>query len=316
MYKLWLFTTLQTLILLTEKKVFHMLYGGIKIKETQSIIVIIGNDNKLFIPHDIIITNTPTDIQNFINSMHQGGITPEKICFAINPGQVENAQAFKNFFQLLAQARYEVRIINVAHKNYKPIIVTKSRGADEVTTGLAIYLKKHFSETESFLNSDYSLSYYFYGSTFSFYIIIFYFAIFSNFLLNISIYDIFHLLVLLGLIVSFCIPTIDAYRRWKLTKDNFPAFILNRYGIQYCISNNFLGPKKLKQVHFYPWSSIYKIEQNELSFLQRRSAIENEETYYIYIKQQPTLTLNFWHINRETASNLNILKLYKNLFSE
>lgn len=293
-----------------------MLYGGIKIEETQSIIVILNEDNKLFITHDIIIVNTATDIQNFVNSMRQGGITPETICFAINPGQVENTQAFKAFTQFFVQAHYEIRIINVAHKNYNPIIVTKSRGADEVTTGLAIYLKKHFTETESFLNQDYSLSYYFYDSKLSFYIILFYFAIFGNFLLNISIYDFFHLLVLLGLIVSFCIPTINAYRRWKLTKDNFPAFVLNRYGVQYCVSNNFLGPKKLKQVHFYPWNSIYKIEQNELSFFQRRSAIENEETYYLYIKQQPTLILNFWHINREIASNLNILKLYKNIFSE
>lgn len=39
-----------------------MLYGGIKIEETQSIIVILSEDNKLFIPHDIIIANNTTDI--------------------------------------------------------------------------------------------------------------------------------------------------------------------------------------------------------------------------------------------------------------
>lgn len=56
-----------------------MLYGGIKIEETQSIIVILGEDNKLFIPYDIIVANNTTDIQNFVNSMQRGGITPEKI---------------------------------------------------------------------------------------------------------------------------------------------------------------------------------------------------------------------------------------------
>lgn len=55
-----------------------MLYGGIKIEETQSIIVILSEDNKLFIPHDIIVANNTTDIQNFVNSMQRGGITPEK----------------------------------------------------------------------------------------------------------------------------------------------------------------------------------------------------------------------------------------------
>lgn len=36
-----------------------MLYGGIKIEETQSIIVILGEDNKLFIPHDILLPTIP-----------------------------------------------------------------------------------------------------------------------------------------------------------------------------------------------------------------------------------------------------------------
>ena len=71
-----------------------MLYGGIKIEETQSIIVILGEDNKLFIPHDIIVANNTTDIQNFVNSMQRGGITPEKICFAINPVHVNSIEAF------------------------------------------------------------------------------------------------------------------------------------------------------------------------------------------------------------------------------
>ena len=91
-----------------------MLYGGIKIEETQSIIVILGEDNKLFIPHDIIVANNTTDIQNFVNSMQRGGITPEKICFAINPVHVDSIETFNSFRQIFMQAAYDLRIINTA----------------------------------------------------------------------------------------------------------------------------------------------------------------------------------------------------------
>ena len=89
-----------------------MLYGGIRINDTQSYIVILDESNKLFIPHDIIIDNTDIAIKNFINSMQQGGIAPAAICFAINPAQVKSSAAFKSFTELFAQADYELRIIN------------------------------------------------------------------------------------------------------------------------------------------------------------------------------------------------------------
>ena len=63
-----------------------MLYGGIKIEAEQSIIVIVDEQNKLFIQHDIVIDNTESGIKNFLSSMQQGGIKTTDICFAISPG--------------------------------------------------------------------------------------------------------------------------------------------------------------------------------------------------------------------------------------
>ena len=66
-----------------------MLYGGIKIEEEQSIIVIVDEQNKLFIQHDIVIDNTESGIKNFLSSMQQGGIKPTDIYFAISPGHIK-----------------------------------------------------------------------------------------------------------------------------------------------------------------------------------------------------------------------------------
>lgn len=106
-----------------------MLYGGIKIEETQSIIVILGEDNKLFIPHDIIVANNTTDIQNFVNSMQRGGITPEKICFAINPVHVDSIETFNSFRQIFMQAAYDLRIINTAAQgdSFKAVTLMKKQ---------------------------------------------------------------------------------------------------------------------------------------------------------------------------------------------
>lgn len=285
-----------------------MLYGGIRINDTQSCIVILDESNKLFIPHDIIIDNTAIAIKNFISSMQQGGITPAAICFVINPAQV------KSFTELFAQASYELRLVNMANDKYNPIVVTKSRGADETTTALALYLKKHFSDTEIFLNADYQLIYYYYGTNHFFYISLFYIAVFGNFLISFPIFNLWNLAAIVGLIASLGVPLMHSYRCNKLAKAKHPAFTLSRYGIQYCVANNYLGPTKLKQALFYPWSSVYKIEQNKPIFMKRPSSFDNDVTYLLYIRNQPTLTLNFWEINSAADENLNILKLYKDLF--
>ena len=291
-----------------------MLYGGIRINDTQSCIVIIDESNKLFIPHDIIIDNTAIAIKNFISSMQQGGITSAAICFAINPAQVKSSAAFKSFTELFAQASYELRLVNMANDKYNPIVVTKSHGADETTTALALYLKKHFSDTEIFLNADYQLIYYYYGTSLFFYISLFYIAVFGNSLLSFHIFNLWNLPVILGIIASLGVPLMHSYRCNQLAKAKHPAFILSKHGIQYCVANNYLGPTKLKQALFYPWSSVYKIEQNKPIFSSR--SYDNDVTYLLYIRNQPTLTLNFWEINSTADENLNILKLYKDLFGE
>lgn len=293
-----------------------MLYGGIRINDTQSYIVILDESNKLFIPHDIIIDNTAIAIKNFINSMQQGGIAPAAICFAINPAQVKSSAAFKSFTELFAQAGYELRIINMANDKYNPIVVTKSRGADETTTALALYLKKHFSDSDIFLDADYRLIYYYYGSNHYFYLSLFYIAVFGNFLISFPIFNLWNLAAIVGLIASLGVPLMHSYRCNQLAKAKHPAFILSKHGIQYCVANNYLGPTKLKQALFYPWSSVYKIEQNKPIFMKRPSSFDNDVTYLLYIRNQPTLTLNFWEINSTADENLNILKLYKDLFSE
>mgnify|MGYP004556997381 FL=1 len=291
-----------------------MLYGGIRINDSQSCIVILDESNKLFIPHDIIIDNTAIAIKNFINSMQQGGIAPAAICFAINPAQVKSSAAFKSFTELFAQAGYELRIINMANDKYNPIVVTKSRGADETTTALALYLKKHFSDSDIFLDADYRLIYYYYGINHYFCFILLHIAVFGNCLISFHIFNLWNLPVILGIIASLGVPLMHSYRCNQLAKAKHPAFILSKHGIQYCVANNYLGPTKLKQALFYPWSSVYKIEQNKPIFSSR--SYDNDVTYLLYIRNQPTLTLNFWEINRTADENLNILKLYKDLFGE
>ena len=138
-----------------------MLYGGKKIEETQSIIVILGEDNKLFIPHDIIVANNTTDIQNFVNSMQRGGITPEKICFAINPVHVDSIETFNSFRQIFMQATYDLRIINTAAQGDSFIVVTKSRNANEEATANAFILKHNYNDSKYFLQSDFRQSYFY-----------------------------------------------------------------------------------------------------------------------------------------------------------
>ena len=125
-----------------------------------------------------------------------------------------------------------------------------------------------------------------------------------------------NLAAILGLIASLGVPLMHSYRCNQLAKAKHPAFILSKHGIQYCVANNYLGPTKLKQALFYPWSSVYKIEQNKPIFMKRPSYLDNNVTYLLYIRNQPTLTLNFWEINSTAEENLNILKLYKDLFGE
>lgn len=293
-----------------------MLYGGIKIEETQSTIVILDESNKLFIPHDIIVDNTSAAIYGFLTSMQQGGIAPQAICFAINPCQVENSEAFKSFTQLFAQAGYEIRIINIAHKNYTPVVVTKSRGADERTTELAIFLKKHFLEQELFLDQEYRLAFHFYRSKFYWVALVLYSIFLSTYFLRALNFDMLDLWILLCLCCAVIRPAIEDYLCRQLNKDNIPAFVLSRYGIQYCVGKSFFGPYKLKQAAFYPWSSVYKIERNEMLFFRRQTPWDNENTYRLYIRQQPTLTLNFWNIRKEEADELNLLKLYKDIFGD
>lgn len=292
-----------------------MLYGGIKIEAAQSIIVIVDEQNKLFIQHDIVIDNTESGIKNFLSSMQQGGIKPTDICFAISLGHIKNAPAFKLFVKLWQSAGYELRLINIAAADYNKIVVTKSRGADEETTGVAIYLKKYFADTSKFLDEDYRLSYVYNAGDLTLWYFALYLIFFGDLLFN---FHGFSVLILLPVMVTSGISIVNNYRRKKLRKQNIPAYVICRQGVQCCVEHRWFGPKVLKPARFYTWDSIYEIRQNEVAFWHkgRQSSFDNDRTFLLYIRQQATVFLNFWYMDCDADEVFNVLKLYKELFSE
>ena len=292
-----------------------MLYGGIKIEAEQSIIVIVDEQNKLFIQHDIVIDNTESGIKNFLRSMQQGGIKPTDICFAISPGHIKNAPAFKLFVKLWQSAGYELRLINIAAADYNKIVVTKSRGADEETTGVAIYLKKYFGDTSRFLDENYRLSYVYNSEDLTLWYLALYLIFFGDLLFN---FHGFSVLILVPFTVTSSVSIVNNYRRKKLRKQNMPAYVISRQGVQYCIEHRWFGPKVLQPARFYSWDSIDEIKQNEVAFWHkgRQSSFDNERTFLLYIRQQPTVYLNFWYMDCDADEVLSVLQLYKQLFSE
>lgn len=292
-----------------------MLYGGIKIEAAQSTVVIVDEQNKLFIQHDIVIDNTESGIKNFLSSMQQGGIKPTDICFAISPGHIKNAPAFKLFVKLWQSAGYELRLINIAAADYNKMIVTKSRGADEETTGVAIYLKKYFADTSRFLDGDYRLSYVYNAGDLTLWYFALYLIFFGDLLFN---FHGFSVLILLPVMVTSGVSIVNNYRRKKLRKQNIPAYVISRQGVQCYVEHRWFGPKVLKPARFYNWDSIYEIKQNEVAFWHkgRQSSFDNERTFLLYIRQQATVFLNFWYMDCDADEVFNALKLYKELFSE
>lgn len=292
-----------------------MLYGGIKIEATQSIIVIVDEQNKLFIQHDIVIDNTEGGIKKFLSSMQQGRIKNTDISFAISPGHIKNASAFKLFIQLFQSAGYELRLINIAAADYNKMIVTKSRGADEEATGVAIYLKKYFADKNRFLDADYRLSYVYNAGDLTLWYFALYLIFFGDLLFN---FHGFSVLILLPFTVTSSVSIINNYRRKKLRKQNMPAYVISKQGVQCCIVHRWFGPKVLQPAPFYTWDSIDAIKQNEVAFWHkgRQSSFDNERTFLLYIRQQPTVFLNFWYMDCDADEVFNALKLYKELLSE
>lgn len=292
-----------------------MLYGGIKIEAAQSIIVIVDEQNKLFIQHDIVIDNTESGIKIFLSSMQQGGLTPANISFAISPGHIKNAVAFKLFMQLFQSSGYELRLINIAAADYNKMIVTKSRGADEETTGVAIYLKKYFAEQERFLDADYRLSYFYNSGELTLWYFALYLIFFGDVLFN---FNGFSVLLLLPITLTSVVSVVNAYRRRNLRKQNIPAYVISKQGVQCCIEQRWFGTKVLKPARFYPWDSIYQIKQNEVALWHRgrQSSFDNDRTFLLYIRQQATLFLNFWYMDCDADEVFNVLNLYKELFGE
>ena len=97
-----------------------------------------------------------------------------------------------------------------------------------------------------------------------------------------------------------------------------PAYVFSRQGVQYCIEHRWFGPKVLQPARFYTWDSIDEIQQNEVAFWHkgRQSSFDNERTFLLYIRQQPTVYLNFWYMDCDADEVLSVLQLYKQLFSE
>ena len=292
-----------------------MLYGGIKIEAERSIIVIVDEQNKLFIQHDIVIDNTESGIKNYLCSMQQAGIKPTDICFAISPGHIKNAPVFKLLMRLWQNAGYELRLINIAAADYNKIVVTKSRGADEETTGVAIYLKKYFAEQERFLDADYRLRYFYNSGELTLWYFALYLIFFGDILFN---FNGFSVVILLPITLTSTVSIVNAYQRKKLCKQNIPAYVISRQGVQCCVEHKWFGTRVLRPARAYTWDSIYQIKQNEVAFWHRgrQRSFDNDRTFLLYIRQQATVFLNFWYMDCDADEVFSVLKLYKELFTE
>lgn len=288
-----------------------MLYGGIKIEETQSIIVILGEDNKLFIPHDIIVANNTTDIQNFVNSMQRGGITPEKICFAINPVHVNSIETFNSFRQIFMQAAYDLRIINTAAQGDSFIVVTKSRNANEEATANAFILKHNYNDSKYFLQSDFRQSY-FYNCNLSDYFNL----IFTTAFMFIAIYFLYcgillavlHFLISAGLTICYIR---HMYFVKMSIKKHTPIFSIDKNGLQqnYKIRWSFLEPLKIPRT--ISWKQIEKIETYKPIICINH---DNNERISICVAGQSEITLNFFVIGIDHEHNYRTLLFYWKLF--
>ena len=278
-----------------------MLYGGIKIEETQSIIVILGEDNKLFIPHDIIVANNTTDIQNFVNSMQRGGITPEKICFAINPVHVNSIEAFNSFRQIFMQAAYDLRIINTAAQGDSFIVVTKSRNANEEATANAFILKHNYNDSKYFLQSDFRQSY-FYNCNLSDYFNLIFAAVFMFIAIYFLYYGILfavpHFLIGAGLTICYI-------RHMYFAKFDDSTGAVYVYKIRW----HFLEPLKIPRT--ISWKQIEKIEAYKPIICINH---DNNERISICVAGQSEITLNFFVIGIDHEHNYRTLLFYWKLF--
>lgn len=288
-----------------------MLYAGIKIEETQSIIVILGENNKLFIQHDIIIANTSTAVQSFVDSMRQGGLTPEKICFAINPAHVDDSEAFKSFVQLFAQADYELRIINVAAQGENFIVVTKSCGADETTTGIALLLKREYARAASFLHDDYRQEYFF-TLNFDKYLelvgCIVFIAGACYFLYHGIYFAIIHFLVGLGMLV---LELHNFYIIKKGSTQHKPFLVIDKHGIQknYKTFLRFFYP--LSKPVFIPWEQVRNIETYFPAMTKN-----SERRIRIYTKNYSEITFSFYYVSYDHVNNYHTFLFYWKLFRD
>lgn len=243
--------------------------------------------------------------------MQRGGITPEKICFAINPVHVDSIETFNSFRQIFMQAAYDLRIINTAAQGDSFIVVTKSRNANEEATANAFILKHNYNDSKYFLQSDFRQSY-FYNCNLSDYFNLIFAAVF----MFIAIYFLYcgilfavpHFLIGAGLTIC---DIRHMYFAKMSIKKHTPIFSIDKNGLQqnYKIRWHFLEPLKIPRT--ISWKQIEKIEAYKPIICINH---DNNERISICVAGQSEITLNFFVIGIDHEHNYRTLLFYWKLF--
>ena len=296
-----------------------MLYGGINILKEESRIVIIGDDNKLYIKHDIIVKNKINDLQYILKSLNESGITPEKIFFSIDPEFVENSETLSMYFKVFSKSDYELRIINTVVKGSNNIVVTKSRGADVVATSSAIYLKNFFYEQHRFTDTNYTMMF-FLSSIFYISFSLLVFAIFltmSIYFIVLGVYfAILHFFVgLVGMIIT--INKIVNYKKLL----NYPIYKIDKNGLTIFVELTLFNIKKLDTPCFMPWNDIISIEKyrplirtNNSNSWRARIYTTNSYKYYANGRARNKHIFSLDQFNDDEISNFKTLLVYWKTF--
>lgn len=243
--------------------------------------------------------------------MQRGGITPEKICFAINPVHVNSIEAFNSFRQIFMQASYDLRIINTAAQGDSFIVVTKSRNANEEATANAFILKHNYNDSKYFLQSDFRQNY-FYNCNLSDYFNL----IFAVVFMFIAIYFLYYGILfavphfLIGAGLTICDIRHMYFAKMSIKKHT-PIFSIDKNGLQqnYKIRWHFLEPLKIPRT--ISWKQIEKIEAYKPIICINH---DNNERISICVAGQSEITLNFFVIGIDHEHNYRTLLFYWKLF--